>query len=76
MAEPYLEVILPTDPEHGLGLNQVENDRYIRCIAPDCPVIWDKSVDDFSDFERHMHVHEMAEALADGEDYLPEVPDV
>ena len=65
------EPILPALPELGLGADVVENERYIRCIAHGCEQVFDKQFDDFSDFERHMHIHEMAEALADGEDYLP-----
>lgn len=67
MAEP----ILPALPAYGLGADVVENDRYIRCIAPGCERVFDKQVDEFPEFETHMHVHEMAEALADGQDYLP-----
>jgi hypothetical protein len=63
--------ILPPLPTYGLVANEVENDRYIRCIAFECPMVFDKWTVKFEEFETHMHVHEMAEALADGEDYLP-----
>lgn len=68
MAEP----IMPALPTYGLAENEVENDRFIRCLAFECPMVWEKAHSTFEQFETHMHVHEMAEALMDGEDYLPE----
>ena len=55
--------ILPPDDEHGLRADEVENDRFIRCLAPGCTKVWNKFVDSYADFESHMHVHEMADGL-------------
>ena len=44
---------LPEDKDHGLGRNQYENDRYIRCPYG-CERIWDKAVSSFQEFYWHM----------------------
>ncbi len=49
---------LPKDPEHGLAVNQVENETWIRCPFG-CDRIWNKITDTYDSMVLHMTGHEM-----------------
>lgn len=61
------EVILPAAPKYDLGVNELENEFWIRCPAAGCFEVWSKTTDTYEDFASHVRRHEIAEGLEDGE---------